>query len=50
MRDEEHRKVLFFLKAMDQLVQLLLAGFVDTSRRFIKQKNGWIAEECKCHQ
>jgi hypothetical protein len=50
MRDEEHRKALFFLKAMDQLVQSLLTRFVDTSRWFIQQKSRWITEECKCHQ
>jgi len=36
MRDEEHRKPLFFPKAMDQLVQSLLAEFVDACCRFIQ--------------
>jgi hypothetical protein len=45
MRDEQDRETLVVLKAIHELVQSLLAGLVDPSRRLVEQKDGWIADE-----
>src|SRR5689334_996862 len=41
----DRRHLIFILQAMDELVDLFLAGFVDRRGRFVENEHVWFAEE-----